>query len=119
MEVTGVACADPPVNPDPVGAVQVYVVPAGAVDGVTENALPLQTVAVSGETVGNGLTVIVTVFEFTVVPQPSAAPALPITTRYMVVVIRFVYVSEDVVLAISFQVPPPSVDDCHFKITPV
>ena len=51
MEVCPKAWADPPVKPEPVGTVQVYVVPAGAiveppVTGLIVNVEPLQMVAV-------------------------------------------------------------------------
>ena len=54
MEACPVACAEPPEKPEPVGAVHVYLVPAGTIvaavgtpfTGVTVNAVPLQMVVV-------------------------------------------------------------------------
>jgi hypothetical protein len=58
--------AAPPLNPAPAGAPQLYVVPTGTIPlvtftGVTENAVPPQTVAVMLVTAGFGFKVTVTV----------------------------------------------------------
>ena len=65
------ACDSPPVKPVPVGAVQVYCVPAGTTPlvtsvGVTVNVTPVHVVVLIGVMIPTGLTVTVTV---------NAAPA--------------------------------------------
>ena len=66
MELTLDACDNPPVNPTPVGVVQVYVVPAGTMPfapftGLTVNNTPPQLVALIGVITAVGLIVTVNV----------------------------------------------------------
>ena len=66
MELTPDACDNPPVNPTPVGVVQVYVVPAGTMPfvpftGLTVNNTPPQLVALIGVITAVGLIVTVNV----------------------------------------------------------
>jgi len=60
IELCPVDWAEPPVNPVPVGAVHVYIVPEGTPVGVTIKAVPLQVVIVWLLT--DGVRVIVNVF---------------------------------------------------------
>ena len=61
-----ISCVAPPVNPVPVGADQLYNVPAGTTPfvtsvGVTVNCTPVQVVVLIGVMIPTGLTVTVTV----------------------------------------------------------
>jgi hypothetical protein len=63
---TALACVNPPVKPVPVGAVQVYKVPAGTTPlvpsvGVTLKSTPLHVVVLIGVMMPTGLIVTVTV----------------------------------------------------------
>ena len=63
---TATDCVSPPVNPEPVGASHVYVVPVGIIPftpsvGVTTNVIPLQVTVVIAAIEAAGLMVTVTV----------------------------------------------------------
>jgi hypothetical protein len=72
-------CVTPPVNPVPVGAVQLYVVPVGTIPlltsvGVIVNSKPLHTVVLSGLIIALGLKL--TVNENT---DPTQLPEVGVT----------------------------------------
>jgi hypothetical protein len=77
--VDAIAFDKPPLKPVPVGALHVYVVPAGTTPfvasvGVTVNITPLQVTVVIGVTVAFGFTVTVTVNA-----APVQAPVVGVT----------------------------------------
>lgn len=81
--------ANPPVKPAPVGAPQLYVVPAGTIPlvlltGVTEKAVALQTLVVMFVTAGVGFTVMVKFFDG---PAQLVPPLVKVGVTAMVAVI--------------------------------
>ena len=98
--------APPVIPPVTVGAVQVYVVPAGTTPfvpfaGVTLNAMPLHTVAVIAVTEGFGLTVTVTVNVL-----PAHAPDVGVTV-YVAVCAVFVGFVKVPVMDVPDPATPP------------
>lgn len=93
MELWAVPCAEPPVKPVPVGAVHVYLVPAGTPEGVTLNVPPLHIVAVLSVTVATGLIVTVAV-KLLPVQDPDVGVTVYVAVAVLVVVFVSVWLIE-------------------------
>ena len=108
MELTPTPCEAPPVNPLPVGALHVYVVPAGTIPfvpftGLTVNNTPPQLVVLIGVIDDVGLTVTVTV-------NVAFAPHkfdVGVTVNVAVCCTFVGLIKVPIILAAPLPVPPP------------
>ena len=108
MELTPTPCEAPPVKPLPVGAVHVYVVPAGTIPlvpftGLTVNNTPPQLVVLIGVITAVGLIVTVNVNDAFVPHKVDVG-----VTVYVAVCCVFVgFVNVPVIVDAPLPVPPP------------
>ena len=107
MELTPTPCEAPPVKPLPVGAVHVYVVPAGTIPlvpftGLTVNNTPPQLVVLIGVITAVGFTVTVTVNV-----GPVQLPDTGVTVYVAVCVVFVGFVNKPLILTAVVPLTPP------------